>query len=285
MAKVLIAVPHAGIVLPSELASRVLPHVDRAFLLGQSDMFTDQIYAVPGADNHVFGWSRMTVDPNRFEGQTTEGGVVPLTDFDSEPVYLQGQAPDSADCQQLIERYHRPYHAALAQRIEAGEYSFFIDGHSMMAHAPPRSPDFGRPRPDACVSNSGDAHGESIPGGEPLVCSPALTRFVRARLTHWLLQIPPPDCGAHAAPTGEIGLNSPFVGGHGVCTHARPDGGMPGVQLELNQRLWADEATGQPLPGRIEWLQSVVEHFVSDITEATREGADAQDQSFAATLR
>jgi hypothetical protein len=60
---------------------------------------------------------------------------------------------------------------------------------------------------------------------------------------------------------------------------------MPGVQLELNQRLWADEATGQPLPGRIEWLQSVVEHFVSDITEATREGADAQDQSFAATLR
>jgi formiminoglutamase len=285
MARVLIAVPHAGIVLPSELVSRVLPHVDSAFLLSQSDMFTDQIYAVPGADNHVFRWSRLAVDPNRFEGQTTEGGIVPSSDFDSKPLYPEGQGLDSADCQQLIERYHRPYHAALAQRIEAGDYSFFIDGHSMMASAPLRSPDFGRVRPDACVSNCGDAQGSPIPDGRPLVCSAELIRFVQGRLGHWLRSIPAPDFGDNAAPTGNIGLNSPFRGGHGVRTHGRPEGGMPGVQLELNQRLWADEATGQPLPGRIEWLRSVLEHFVSDITEATREGVDAQDQSLAATLR
>ncbi|HIF24485.1 MAG TPA: hypothetical protein EYQ27_21925, partial [Gemmatimonadetes bacterium] len=269
MAKVLIGVPHAGVVLPSELASRVLPHVDSAFLLGQSDMFTDQIYGVPGADNHVFEWSRMAVDPNRFEGQTTEGGIVPVTDFDFNPLYPPGQAPDAADCQQLIERYHRPYHAGLAQRIEAGDYSFFIDGHSMMASAPQRSPDFGRVRPDACISNCGDGRGRAIPGGVPLVCSEELTLFVQARLAHWLLAIPAPDLGSQAAPSGSIGLNSPFVDGHGILTHTRPDRGMPGVQLELNQRLWADEATGQPLPGRIEWLQSVLEHWVADITEAT----------------
>jgi formiminoglutamase len=285
MAKVLIAVPHAGVALPEEVSGRVLPHVDAAFLRGQSDMFTDQIFAVPGADNHVFSWSRMAVDPNRFEGQTSEGGVVPVVDFDSRPLYPEGQPPTAAECQLLIERYHRPYHAGLAARIESGSYTFFIDGHSMMAAAPVRSPDFGTPRPDGCVSNCGDAQGESIPGGRPLVCSPELTRFVQGRLEHWLMALPAPELEGAALPTGQVGLNTPFLGGHGVRTHARPDAGMPGLQLELNQRLWADEATGQPLPGRVAWLQSVLERFVADIAEETSLSRPDQDHSAPATLR
>lgn len=285
MAKVLIAVPHAGVALPEEVKIRVFPRVDSAFLLGQSDMFTDQIYAVSGADNHVFSWSRLAVDPNRFEGQTSEGGIVPVVDFDSNPLYPEGQAPGAAERQTLVERYHRPYHAALAERIEAGSYTFFIDGHSMMATAPVRSPDFGIPRPDGCISNCGDAQGESIPGGRPLLCSPELTRFVLGRLEHWLVAVPAPELEGAAGPTGQVGLNTPFLGGHGARTHARPTAGMPGIQLELNQRLWADEVTGQPLPGRIAWLQSVLERFVADITEETSPSRSAQDHSLSATLR
>ena len=285
MAKVLIAVPHAGVVLPPEVRERVLPHVDTAFLLGQSDMFTDKIYAVPGADNYVFPWSRIAVDPNRFEGQTSEGGIVPVVDFDSRALYPEDRGPTEVECQQLIERYHRPYHAGLAACIESGSYTFFIDGHSMMATAPVRSPDFGVPRPDACVSNCGDLQGERVPGGRPLVCSPELTRFVQGRLAHWLVALPAPEVKGAALPTGEVGLNTPFLGGHGVRTHARPDGGMPGLQVELKQRLWADETTGQPLPGRVAWLQSALAGLVADITAETSPGRSVQDHSFPATVR
>jgi N-formylglutamate amidohydrolase len=185
----------------------------------------------------------------------------------------------------VVERYHRPYQAELEQRIEEGDYCFFIDGHSMMANAPIRSPDFGVPRPDACISNCGDGRGEAIPGGRSLVCSPELTRFVQGRLQHWLTALPAPDCGAEAAVVGTVQLNNPFLGGHGVRSHARPDGGMPGIQLELNQRLWADQKTGQALPGRIEWIRSVIEYFVADITLAMASGESAQAQSLRATSR
>jgi len=268
MAEVIIAVPHAGITLPQELAGRVLSHVDSEFLLSQSDMFTDQVYSVSGVDTVVFGWSRLVVDPNRFEGQTTEGGIVPVVDFNALPIYREGEDPNVEEGLGLIERLHRPYHAVLADRIEAGDYRFFIDGHSMMAAAPRRSPDFGIPRPDACISNCGDERGDVIDGGWPLVCSAELTLFACDRLQHWLTALPAPDLGPQRAVSGTVGMNTPFKGGHGVRTHARPEGGMPGIQLELNQRLWVDEVGGQPLPGRIEWIRTVLERFVADMVVA-----------------
>jgi len=268
MSGVLIAVPHASVRLPDELRARVLPHVDSRFLLLQSDMFTDAIYSVPGAENVIYEWSRFAADPNRYEGQKTEGGIVPVIDFEHRPLYREGCFPDTAECEALVERYHRPYHAAVKARLDEGDFCFFIDGHSMMETAPKRSPDFGRKRPDVCLSNCGDEEGEAIPGGRRLVCSPEKTREIQDRLRHWLLTIPAPDCGDKGAVEGTVLLNKPFLGGHGVRTHARPDAGIPGLQLELNQRLWIDETTWEPLPGRVEWIRQVLERFVAELAAA-----------------
>ena len=232
-------------------------------------MFTDRIYSVDGADNLIFPWSRFTADPNRYEGQTTEGGIVPLRDFAMRPLYREGAEPSPEECEALLVRYHRPYHASLAAKIDRGGYSFFIDGHSMMAEAPRRSPDFGRPRPDVCISNCGDSEGNPVPGGRRLVCSPELSRFAWDRMRFWLTSISAPDAGSDRAPQGTVQLNVPFLGGHGVRTHARPERGMPGIQLELNQRLWADEDQASELPGRVEWMREVMTAFVADMIEAT----------------
>ena len=45
-------------------------------------------------------------------GQNTTG-LCPIVQFSGEPVYRDGQEPDEAEVAQRVERYWRPYHAAL----------------------------------------------------------------------------------------------------------------------------------------------------------------------------
>ena len=277
MREILIAVPHAGVRLVPELADRVLSHVDERFLRSQSDMYTDRIYVAEGTQQVVYPWSRFVADPNRYEGQTTEGGIVPLTDFGERPIYREGLEPSAEEQQRLVEAYHRPHHLRVSEILDQGDFCFFIDAHSMMSRPPLRSPDAGRSRPDACLSNCGDTQGDAIPGGRPLTCSPGLTRYIQERLAFWMRTIPAPEVGLAYDVHGSVQLNTPFLGGHGVRTHARPEGGIPGLQFEFNQRLWVDEERVEPLPGRVEWMQEVLGRLVADIA--------AQDQTLLATAR
>ncbi|MEE2830282.1 MAG: N-formylglutamate amidohydrolase [Myxococcota bacterium] len=264
MAEVFISIPHAGLSMPPELSGRLLPHVDEGFLLSQSDMFTDRIYEADGARTLIYPWSRFTADPNRFEGQTSEGGIVPTTDFDERPLYRAGLEPSLEEQRDLVRSYHQPYHSALADALASEEVCFFIDGHSMMATSPRRSPDYGQRRPDACLSNCGDMQGEILPG-RPLTCSPEQTRHLASRLSHWLQAIPAPEAGPAHAVEGSVRVNDPFMGGHTVRTHAQLSEGLPGLQFELNQRLWVSEGSLTPLPGRVEWLREVISRVVEEI--------------------
>lgn len=267
MSGVLIAVPHASVRLPEDLKERVGTHVDTEFLRAQSDMYTDTIYDVPGATNVVYQWSRFVADPNRFEGQKSEGGIVPLIDFDERSIYRANCEPVYAELEERIARYHRPYHERLRECIDEGDFHFFFDGHSMMSTAPKRSPDFGVHRPDACLSNCGDERGEAIQGGRALVCSPEQTRLAQRLLREAFEALPAPPHHDAEPVEGSVLLNKPFLGGHGVRTHARPERGMPGLQIELNQRLWIEPRTGQPLPGRIDWMRKVVAQLVAALNE------------------
>ena len=267
MSAVVIGIPHSSIALPPAAREALLPRVTEDLLLRNADAYTDRIYGIPSVRWERFAWHRFLVDPNRTEVQQTEGGVVPTRCFDELPLYAADEEPDEVEQRRRVLAYHRPYHQRLAQQMRDPRTRLYIDGHSMTRQAPRRSPDFGRSRPDACLSNNGWEDGNPSPALPFLTCSPALARFAVERLSHWLTSAPAPDARAAAAVSGEVRLNDPFQFGHGVRTHAAPGRGVPGIQVEFNQRLWVDEDTFAPLPGRIEWLRLVLDGWLGDVLD------------------
>ena len=275
MPSVVLSIPHAATALPDEVRRDYLPHVDPQFLRSQSDIDTDLVYAIHGVRAVRFGWSRFLADPNRGEQQDSDGGVVPLRDFDGEPIYRPGGEPDGEERWRRVLRYHRPFHERVAAEVADPRTRFFIDGHSMAGTAPRRSLDHGKPRPDAVLCNRGDALGYRLDdnvagmdpahGGGPLTCPAPLLQDLTERLSHWLTALPVPSSRVARAPVGSVWINDPFPGGHVVRTHARPAQGVPGVMLELNQALWCDERSGERVPGRVEWMRRVLERWIEDV--------------------
>jgi len=102
-----------------------------------------------------------------------------------------------------------------------------------------------------------------------------MCRFAAARLKHWMTAVAIPDGPPESSLQGRVNLNTPFPGGYGVRTHASPSRGIPGIQLELNQRLWVDEETFREIPGRIDWMREVLEHWIDDIVERRAGEADS----------
>lgn len=264
MSAIVIGVPHAGVAWPEELEHRLLPHVTERHLLANSDLFTDRVYGVPGVRTVCFGWSRFVVDPNRAVRQSTEGGVVPITDFDEQPLYRPGMEPDDDERDQRVARYHRPFHARISEQVADPRTRFYIDAHSMAGTPPTRSLDLGRTRPDVTISNLGDASANPSPGTPFLTCPTGLTAWLAERFSHHLLALPAPASGSRAKVTGEVWLNNPFPAGYGVRTHTA--GGLPGIQLELNQRMWTDEETCTPLPRRIPWIREVFRRWAAEVS-------------------
>ena len=267
MSGAVIAIPHAATVLPDALASRLAEHVDSAYLRGGSDIDTDKVYSLPNVRSVRFAWSRYLVDPNRAEHQTSSGGVVPVDCFDLRALYRPGHEPDNGERRERVAQYHRPFHLAVNEEVRKSETVFFVDGHSMAGIAPLRTLNPGQVRPDAVLGNLGDSEGNPAPGTPFLSCPPQLCRFAGERLAHWMTQIPLPDGPTANGLQGRVNLNTPFPGGYGVRTHASPSRGIPGLQLELNQKLWVDEETFIEIPGRIDWIRTVLSHWIDDVVE------------------
>jgi len=142
----LISVPHAGTYVPDAIAARLTPE---ALVMPDTDWHVEKLYSFAaelGAGLIVATHSRYAVDLNRdpsgkplYPGRdNTE--LVPLGTFASQPVYRKGQEPDKAEEGERVERYWRPYHAALAAELDAivARHGIAVlwDGHSIPAEVP-----------------------------------------------------------------------------------------------------------------------------------------------------
>ncbi|MGV8942763.1 N-formylglutamate deformylase [Thermomonas sp.] len=225
-APLLISVPHDGSKIPDELAARMTPSARHA---PDTDWHVARLYDFArglGASILVPRWSRYVIDLNRGEddislypGQNTTG-LCPVVQFNGEQVYLPGQQPDAADVSARIDRYWRPYHAALrdelarlhgahgrvtlweAHSIKGGDLPFLFEG---------RLPDL----------NLGTANGAS--------CSASLQARLEAVLA--------------AQKQHDWVANGRFKGGHITRHYGDPTNGIDAVQLETSQRCYMDEAT------------------------------------------
>lgn len=156
------------------------------------------------------------------------------------------------EVQHRIARYHQPYHRALRERIEATHARFgaswHIDCHSMNAVAGAQG-----------EGGAGVARADIVLGDrDGTTCDAAFTGFVRAHLV---------GCGY------EVKINDPYKGVELVRAYSYPAARRMSLQLEVNKRLYMDQATREKTAGfaRLQRdIASLVDALLDYTASATR---------------
>lgn len=263
--------PHSGSEFPADFGS-VLSEFD---LREGEDCFVDELW-LPVTELCVglmaASAPRTYIDVNRHAGDidlaVLEGGhwpgeLVPSGKArtgksliwrsldDGRPIY--DRLLSVAEVQRRIDRFHAPYHRALADRIDAthARYgaSWHIDCHSMNAIGGAQAED-----------GAGQARAEFVLGDrDGTSCEPAFTEFVR---------------GALASFGYEVKVNDPFKGAELVRAYADPAKRRHSLQLEINKRLYMVEATREKSAG-FEPLQKNLKLLAAAVLEYTQSASRA----------
>ena len=239
-APLLVSLPHDGTALPDEIAARMTPAAQR---VPDTDWHVSRLYAfardlgvsviVPVFSRYVVDLNRPPDDTSLYPGQNTTG-LCPSVQFSGEPVYLPGKEPSKTEIAARVDRYWRPYHAALADeiaRIKAvhGRVALW-EGHSIRSVVPflfdGRLPDF----------NLGTANGTS--------CS--------AQLQQRLIGI------LDVQHEYTFVVNGRFKGGYITRQYGDPGKGIDAVQLELAQCNYMDEDSFGYLEIKARGIQSLI---------------------------
>ena len=237
--------PHSGFCMPADFGA-ALPEAD---LRDGEDCFIDELY-LPATERGIpllaALFPRTYLDPNRHAGDidldlldepwpdahVPSGkarigkALVWRTLDDGRPIYDRKLTVQ--ELRQRIARCHVPYHQALRGLLDAAHARhgvvYHLNCHSMNAVSGTMGEGgAGRPRADMVL---GDRDGTT--------CAPAFTAFVREVLT---------------AQGYDVAVNDPFKGVELVRAHADPAAGRHSLQLEVNKRLYMDQATLQKHAG------------------------------------
>ena len=118
---IVLGLPHTGIWLPTEVFARLTPCGQR---LADTDWHVDQLYSglLEDVTTVRATFHRYLIDANRdpaglslYPGKNGTG-LVPLTDFEGEPLWLD--PPTAEEIDQRRKEYHAAYHAALGAELD-----------------------------------------------------------------------------------------------------------------------------------------------------------------------
>jgi len=207
------------------------------------DMYIDEMYAAApaaGAALLLAHFPRIYLDANRstidmdqelldapWPGPLAPGiktryglGLIWRKSSDGSPIY--DRKLSVAECEARIVRYHAPYHAALKRLLDARHAAFgtvyHVNCHSMPEKSGPNAPEGpGVPRADIVL---GDRDGTT--------CAPAFTHAVAECLRGEGLN---------------VAVNDPYKGVELVRAFSDPTDGRHSLQIEINRRLYMNEAT------------------------------------------
>jgi N-formylglutamate deformylase len=213
---VILAFPHTGTFVPDDVAARLN---DEGRKLRDTDWHIHRLYDGLLADATTVRatFHRYVIDANRdpsgeslYPGQNTTG-LIPLTDFDDNPIWLPGTEPDAAETGRRLAAYHAPYHAALAAEIEraraAHGVAILYDCHSIRSVCP--------------FLFEGVLADMSIGTNSGASCAPEIEAVVR-------------DACA-ASPYSSV-VNGRFKGGWTTRHYGQPARGVHAIQMELAQK-------------------------------------------------
>lgn len=218
-APLIISVPHAGTIIPDDIAGLVSLDLARR----DADHYVDRLYAFAadlGATVIHSRISRTVIDLNRdpsgqslYPGQATTS-LCPKSTFDGEPLYEAGAEPTSEEIDRRRAIWYDPYHAALREQIDrlrAHHPAIVLyDAHSIRSKVP-RLFDGELPQ-----FNIGSFDGAS--------CDATLTAAIAK------------DCAGDSHV-----VNGRFKGGWITRHYGAPASGIHSVQMELAIRGYADE--------------------------------------------
>ncbi|ALN75390.1 MULTISPECIES: N-formylglutamate deformylase [unclassified Aureimonas] len=213
---VVIAFPHTGTLVPPEIEAKLNAE---GRLLRDTDWHIERLYdgLLPGATTVRATFHRYVIDANRdpsgaslYPGQNTTG-LIPVIDFDGQPIWREGEEPDEAETARRLAAFHKPYHEALSTEIERVKalhgYAILYDCHSIRSHIPflfeGRLPDL----------NIGTDEGRT--------CAPEIEQAAR-------------EICAAADGFSSV-LNGRFKGGWTTRHYGRPKEGVHAIQMELAQ--------------------------------------------------
>ena len=214
---IVLGLPHTGTYVPAEIFAE-LTSLGKS--LSDTDWQIDRLYEdlISDATSVRALFHRYVVDANRdpagvslYPGQNTTG-LVPLTDFDGEPLWIN--EPKDADIEARRLAWHSPYHAALQAELKRVRaiHGFVIlyDCHSIRSNIPflfdGTLPDF----------NIGTNDGST--------CDPSIEQTVAAV--------------CHEATGYTSVLNGRFKGGWTTRHYGKPSEGFHAIQMELAQRTY-----------------------------------------------
>jgi N-formylglutamate deformylase len=243
---VILGLPHTGTEVPADIHARLN---DRGRLLTDTDWHIHKLYDGLLADATTVRatFHRYVIDANRdptgkslYPGQNTTG-LVPLTDFDDRPIWLEGSEPGEGDIATRLAAFHRPYHDALSAEIArvkaAHGIAILYDCHSIRSVCPflfeGRLPDF----------NIGTNDGKS--------CAPGIEATVR-------------DICAAALGYSSV-VNGRFKGGWTTRHYGRPADGVHAIQMELTQSTHLD-TEAPPFAYSPEKAERLREHLLNILT-------------------
>ena len=254
--------PHSGHDFPADFDAVV----SEAQLRESEDCYVDELYAAAhevGAPLLAASFPRTYLDPNRHAGdvdlELIEGSwpweyrpsgkarigksLIWRTLEDGRPIYARKLAPQTV--RGRIERFHAPYHRSLKELLDQAFQKhgkvYHINCHSMRAVAGRQSEEgAGSVRADFVL---GDRDGTT--------CDPRLTELVRATL---------------AGMGYAVKVNDPYKGVELVRAYSDPKAGRHSLQIEINKRLYMDEATLRKTPG-FQKLQKDLGELMREILE------------------
>ncbi|RIV88693.1 N-formylglutamate amidohydrolase [Aurantiacibacter xanthus] len=257
---VLIAVPHAGRIYPSDLLARMRNPAIASVRLEDRliDLVAEQVALETGADLLVARAPRAMIDLNRatddIDWDMVAGGP-PTLEWATLPRFAAGRRSRSglglvprrlsgmgelwrqrltpADLAARIDEVHRPYHSELEASLERLRdrwgAALLIDLHSM----PPLGPKEGAGRAVDFVI--GDRFGASCDG---MLVQSALSHLSVGR---WL--------ASH---------NRPYAGGYVLDRHGAPARGIHAMQVEVCRQVYLEETMHEPGPGLGEVVSTLV---------------------------
>ncbi len=262
MAPVVFDSPHSGRHYPDDFGHAApLDQLRRA-----EDAFVDELIAdAPNEGAWLLAalFPRSYIDPNRHEADIDESLLAEPWPYGAAPTgrskrglgllrrLLSPQLPiydrslAVAEVESRIARFYRPYHAALKSMLKAAHGRFgavwHVNCHSMKAMGRGRN---AHQRADFVL---GDLDG--------LACAPEFTALVRDRLI---------------AMGYSVRLNDPFKGAELVQRYSDPAAGRHSLQIEINRRLYLDEALVAKTSG-FEGLRGDMHRLISTIVAYARQ--------------
>ncbi|MFV0132497.1 N-formylglutamate amidohydrolase [Streptomyces sp. HMX87] len=230
---VILHVPHSARAIPPDVRSGIV--LDDAALERELDHIVDahtaEIAEAAARSAEVTPWrfvnrlSRLVVDPERFPDEREEMTAVGMGAVYTRTTHRDVLRPADVDPEPLIERYFRPYAAAMtravADRLAATGRAVIIDVHSYPTERLPYELHGTGPRPPVCL------------GTDAFHTPPALLAAAREAF----------------APCGETGLDSPFAGTYVPLDFYRKRAEVSALMVEIRRDTYMSEPGGPAGPG------------------------------------